>query len=125
MMKTVIASFLICAFLSPFLQGTTLETDFEFPDFLEYQNDLSDVITDAMISEAENQVRIETEKLLVSLDVRYKEIKVYAGVNSENAIYIKYISITLPEKFSYREKQIASNLRTMFSSEAEFIWVKE
>ncbi len=125
MMKTVIASFLICAFLSPFLQGVTLETDFELPDFSEYQNDLSDVITDAMISEAENQVRIETEKLLVSLDVRYKEIKVYAGVNSENAIYIKYISITLPEKFSYREKQIASNLRTMFSSEAEFIWVKE
>lgn len=124
-MKTVIASFLICAFLSPFLQGVTLDTDFELPDFSEYQNELSDVITDVMISEAENQAKIETEKLLVSLEVEFKEIKVYAEVNSDNEIYIKHISITLPEKFSYREKQIASNLRTMFSSEAEFIWVKE
>lgn len=124
-MKTVIASFLICAFLSPFLQGATLETDFELPDFSEYQNNLSDVITDAMVSETENQARIETEKLLTSIDVEYKEIKVYAGVNTENEIYIKFISITLPERFSHRENQIASNLRTMFSSEAEFIWVKE
>ncbi len=124
-MKTVIASFLICAFLSPFLQGVTLESDFELPDFSEYQNNLSDMITDAMISETENQAKIEIEKLFTSLNVEYEDIKVYAGVNSENAIYIKYISVTLPKKFSYREKQIASNLRTMFSSEAEFVWVKE
>lgn len=124
-MKTVVAAFIICAFLSPFLQGSTLKSDFEFPDFSEYQNDLSDVITDAMISEAEKQTKNETAKLLASFDVEYKDIKVYAGVNSENSIYIKYISITLSEKYSYREKQIASNLRTMFSSEAEFIWVKE
>lgn len=124
-MKTVVASFLICAFLSPFLQGVTLESDFELPDFSEYHNNLSDVITDTMISEAENQVKNETEKLLISLDVEHKEIKAYAGINSENQIYIKHISITLPEKYSYREKQIASNLRTMFSSEAEFIWMKE
>lgn len=124
-MKTVVATFLICAFLSPFIGEAKIESEFDLPDFSQYQNQLSDDITKQMLIEAENQTKIETEKLLHSLSVEFNSIEVYPSVDKENSIYIKLISITLPEKFAHREKQIASNLKTMFSAEVEFIWMKE
>ncbi len=124
-LKTVSASFLICAFLSPFIGVEGINADFEIPDFSQYKNDLSDEITEKMITEAETQTRIKTEELLETRSVGFNEIGVRASVNSENCIYIELITITLPEKFDYREKQISSNLKTMFSSEVEFIWENE
>ncbi len=124
-LRTVVAVFMICAFLSPFFGGISIETDFEFPDFEAKENELSSEITETMLAETETQSEIKIKDLLDGLSVEFKEIKVQADINKENSIYIRFISLTLHEKFSYREKQIASNLKSMFSSEVEFIWVKE
>lgn len=124
-MKTVVAAFLICAFLSPFIVGSGIETDEKLPDFSDYQSSLTSDITEAMLLEAENLTEIKTAELLVSLNVEYDDIKAEAAVNSENSIYIDLITITLDEKFKFREKQITSNLKTMFSSEVKYIWVKK
>ena len=124
-LRTVVAVFMICAFLSPFLSGVTIESDFEFPDFSEHENELSREIANSMIRETEIQSETEIRKLLDSLSVEFRDIEVYAEINRENEIIIKQINITLSEVFSHREKQIASNLKSMFSSEVEFIWVKE
>ncbi len=123
--RTVVAVFMICAFLSPFWSGVGIDTDFEFPDFKAKESELSSEIVKTMLSETEIQSEIKIRELLESLSVEFKEIKVYADINKENTIFIRFISLTLPEKFSHREKQIASNLKSMFSSEVEFIWVKE
>lgn len=124
-LKTVVAVFMVCAFLSPFFDGNGVETDFELPDFQDNEKVLTAEITESMLNETENQAVIKIEELLESLSVNAKEIHVYADVNKDNIIYIEYISLTISEKFSYREKQIASNLKSMFSSEVEFIWVRE
>lgn len=124
-LKTVVSVFMICAFLSPFLNGMVVDADFDFPDFEENKSELSSEILKAMLTETETQSETEIKKLLESLSVEFKEIKVYADINKDNEIFIRYISLSLPERFSHREKQITSNLKSMFSSEVEFIWVKE
>ncbi len=124
-MKTVVAVFLICAFISPFLGGTEIDTDFNFSNFSFSQNDLSEKITKTMLLEAENQTVIKTEELLESLSVEFKDVKAYAGTDKDNCIYIKLISMSVSDKYRHRERQISSNLKSMFSSEVEFIWVKE
>ena len=124
-LKTVVSVFMICAFLSPFLNGMVVDADFDFPDFEENKSELSSEILKAMLTETETQSETEIKKLLESLSVEFKEIKVYADINKDNEIFIRYISLSLPERFSHREKQITSNQKSMFSSEVEFIWVKE
>ncbi|MBE6755031.1 MAG: stage III sporulation protein AF [Clostridia bacterium] len=124
-MKVVVATFLICAFLSPFITGDGLESDFELPEFSENKSDLSDSISESMLSQAEFQSVLETESLLESLEVDFISVEAAADVNEENQIYIKSITVTAYEKFSYREKQIESNLKTMFSAEVIFIWEKK
>ncbi len=124
-LKTVVSVFMICAFLSPFLNGMVVDADFDFPDFEENKSELSSEILKAMLTETETQSETEIKKLLESLSVEFKEIKVYADINKDNEIFIRFISLSLPERFSHREKQITSNLKSMFSSEVEFIWVKE
>lgn len=124
-LQTVLAVFLISAFLSPFLSGGGVEFDFELPDFADYQSSLTSQITDEMSSQVENEVREETEELLKSIGVEYKNIEVESGVNESNQIYIKKITLTMTEKYLHREKQITSNLKSMFDTEAKFIWVKE
>lgn len=124
-LKTVVAAFMICAFLSPFLDGVGVDTGFDFPDFEENKSELSSEIVKTMLTETESQSEIKIKELLESLSVEFKEIKVYADINNDNEIFISFISLSLPERFSHREKQIASNLKSMFSSEVEFIWVKE
>ena len=124
-LKTVVAVFMICAFLSPFLNGTGIDADFDFPDFEENQSELSSEIIKTMLEETETQSTVMINELLESLSVEFKEIKVYADINEDNEVFVRYISLTLSEKLSHREKQIASNLKSMFSSEVEFIWLKE
>lgn len=124
-LKTVVSVFMVCAFLSPFFDGVSVKTEFDFPDFKDNEKVLSSEITRSMLDETEKQSVVKIEELLESISVNAREIHVYADINKENSIYIKFISLTLSEKFSHREKQIASNLKSMFSSEVEFIWVKE
>lgn len=124
-MKVVVATFLICAFLSPFITGAGIETDFELPEFSQNKSDLSESISTSMLSQAENQTVLETEALLESLEVEYISVEASADINEENQIYIKNIAVTAFEKFSYRERQIESNLKTMFSAEVIFKWEKE
>ena len=123
--KTVVAIFMICAFLSPFFNGVSVDADFDLPDFSENENELSDEIVKNMISEAEKQSEIAAKELFDSLSVEFKEIEVMADINENNEIFVKRVSVTLSEKFLFREKQLTSNLKSMFSSEVEFIWVKE
>lgn len=123
-MKTVVATFLICAFLSPVISGVRINLKEDIPDFSSYQSELAKDITDTMLKEAEESAVTETKELLESIDVEYDEIAVLVSVNQENCIFIEKIKITLDEKYKHREKQITSNLKTMFSAEAEYIWQK-
>lgn len=124
-MKVVVATFLICAFLSPFISGDGMETDFELPEFSEHKSDLSDSISSSLLAHAEKQTESETISLLESLEVEYISAEAVAAINEENQIYIKTITVIADEKFSYRERQIESNLKTMFSAEVIFKWEKK
>lgn len=124
-MKVVVATFLICAFLSPFITGDGLDYNVQLPEFTDNEFDLSDTISSSMLSHAEKQTVFETESLLESLDVEFISVEASADINSDNQIYIKNITVTASEKFSYRERQIESNLKTMFSAEVIFKWEKK
>lgn len=123
-MKVVVATFMICAFLSPFISGNSMDSDFVLPEFSYNQSGLSEEIVDSMLSQAERHTADETAMLLQSLDVEYVSVEVEADINHENQIYIKSITVTADKKFDYRERQIDSNLKTMFSAEVIFKWVK-
>ncbi len=124
-MKVVVATFLICAFLSPFITGNVSDYNAQLPEFSDNKSDLSDTISSSMLSNAEKQTVLETESLLESLDVEFISVEASADINSENQIYIKSITVTAYEEFSYRERQIESNLKTMFSAEVIFKWEKK
>ncbi len=124
-MKVVVATFLICAFLSPFITEHGIDIDAELPEFSENKSNLSDSIISSMLAHAERETVLETESLLEDLDVEYISVEASADINSENQIYIKDITVTAYEKFSYRERQIESNLKTMFSAEVIFKWEKK
>lgn len=124
-MKVVVATFLICAFLSPFISGEGIEADFELPEFSQNKSDLSESISASMLAQAESQTVEETKALLRSLNVDYISVEAVADINEENQIYMKSITVTADEKFSYRERQIESNLKTMFSAEVIFKWEKK
>lgn len=124
-MKVVVATFLVCAFLSPFITGDVTDIDAELPEFSENKSDLSGAISSSMLVHAEEQTVLETEKLLESLEVEYISVEASADINNENQIYIKNITVTANEKFGYRERQIESNLKTMFSAEVIFKWKKK
>ncbi len=123
-MKVVIATFMICAFLSPFISGNSMDSEFVLPEFSYNQSGLSEEIVDTMLSQAEKHTVDETERLLQSLEVEYVSVEAEADINRENQIYIKSITITADKKFDYRERQINSNLKTMFSAEVIFKWLK-
>ena len=123
-MKVVVASFMMCAFLSPFINGSIIDSSLVLPEVSFNTTDLSEEIADSMISQAKKYAVQEAETLLESLDVEYLSIQAEADVNSENQIYIKKIYVSADEKFDYRERQIESNLKESFSSEVIFEWVK-
>ncbi len=123
-MKVAVSSFLMCAFLSPFISGVSTDISLEFTDFSEHKNNLSSQITSHMISAAEEETENETEKLLISLGVEYISVEAEADVDSENNIYIKSVTIAAYDKYSHRQRQIESNLKAMFSAEVIFKWVK-
>ncbi len=124
-MKTVVAAFMIAAFLSPILGGASIETDFDFSSIENYQSSLTKDINKAMLENAEEQTKIKTEELLLSLNINEYEISAEGNINNNNEIYIECINLTLSEDFKYREKQITSNLKTMFAAEVVYIWVRE
>ncbi len=123
-MKVVVSTFLVCAFLSPFISGSSVDIDFELPDFSEHQYSLSSEITSQMIYQTEQETEKETISLLLSLEVEYISVDAEADVNSENQIYISRITIKAKEEFRHRQKQIEANLKAMFSTEVIFEWVK-
>ena len=90
-MKVVIATFLICAFLSPFMTGS-ISRDFVLPDYSSGKSDLLEKIAEKMLIQAENQTVLETESLLESLGVEFISVSAEADVNRENSIYIKSLN---------------------------------
>lgn len=123
-MKVVVATFMMCAFLSPFISGSSIDDDFVLPEISYNQSDLSEEIADSMVLQAEKYAVEETVLLLQSFDVEYISVDAEADINKDNQIFIKNISVTADKKFDYRERQIESNLKAMFSSEVIFEWVK-
>lgn len=123
--KTIVSSFMICAFLSPFISGDGIDIEDYLPNFSDYQASLSAEISEAMLEQAEKESEKSIAELLFDLNVEFDNITVKTGVDSENSIYVSDILITLDEKYFYREKQITSNLKAMFSTEAEYVWVKK
>ncbi len=123
-LKTVVSSFMICAFLSPFISESNVDIEKYLPDFSDYQASLSSEITDSMLEQAEKESEKVIEELLLDLNVEFEDISVKADIDDESCIYVSEIVIKLDDKYSYREKQISSNLKDMFSTEAEYIWVK-
>lgn len=123
--KTIVSSFMICAFLSPFISGGDIDIEDYLPNFSDYQASLSAEISTAMLEQAEKESEKSIEELLIDLNVEFENIAVKADIDSENSIYVREIVITLDKKYSYREKQITSNLKAMFLTEAEYVWVKK
>lgn len=123
-MKVVVSTFLVCAFLSPFISGSSADIDFDFPDFSTHEKNLSDEITAQMIHQAEKETENETVTLLRSLGVGYISVEADADVNNENKIFISSITIEANDEFIHRQKQIEANLKAMFSTEVIFKWVK-
>ncbi len=124
-MKVVISVFLVSAFLSPFLGGERIDFQEKLPEFSFHKESLVSEITEIMMKEAEKQTVIKTKELLADLSVEYVSVEAQASVDNEENIFIENIKIILDYKYRYRQKQITSNLKTMFSSEVEYEWVKE
>ncbi len=122
--KTVVSTFLLCAFFSPLLTDEKVNFFSSLPDFSYYESSLSESISEVVLQETEKAVKSKVEELLKSLGVEYYAIEVYLNVNSENEIEVCSISLTIDEKHKHREKQITSNLKSMFSAEAQYIWKK-
>ncbi len=124
-MQTVISVFLLSAFVLPFLSKDSIEIDFSLSDYSNHQSSLSDCITETMLEQAENQAVIKTEELLASLKISDFSVSAEAATDSDNNIYIKTVFIGLSSEYLHREKQITSNIESMFGSEVEYKWEKK
>lgn len=122
--KIVVSTFLLCVFFSPLLIGENLDLSDLLYDFSYYEASIEDEVSDVMFAETENAVKNKAKELIKELGVESYEIDVDLYVNSQNEICVKTIKVSLDEKYHHREKQISSNLKTMFLAEVEFVWKK-
>lgn len=123
--KTVVSTFLLCAFFSPLLAGEKIDLSDSLPDFSYYENQLAEDVSSAVYEESEKAVKAKLAELLKSLEVEYYDIEVNLNTDSQNEIIVDSVIFTLDESYRHREKQITSNLKSMFSAEARYIWKKK
>ncbi|MBE6782762.1 MAG: hypothetical protein E7536_01965 [Ruminococcaceae bacterium] len=123
-MKIIVASFLVCAFISPFIQGEKINFKEDLPDFSLYYSSLSLDISETMISETEKTVVKSISDTLKEDQVEYIEINVKAEVNDKNEIYIDSVTITLSDEYKSEENDISGKIQSMFAVETDYIWVK-
>ncbi len=123
-MKIIVASFLVCAFISPFIQGEKINFKEDLPDFSLYYSSLSLDISETMISETEKTVVKSISDTLKEDQVEYIEINVKAEVNDKNEIYIDSVTITLSDEYKSEENDISGKIQSMFAVEIDYIWVK-
>ncbi len=123
-MKIIVASFLICAFLSPFIQGEEIDLEEDLPEFSMYYSSLSLDITETMIEETEKNTINIISDIITQEEAVYSDIQVNAEVNDENVIFIESVMITLDDEYKSKEKDISENIESMFNVETDYIWVE-
>lgn len=123
-MKIIVASFLICAFLSPFIQGEEINFEEDLPEFSMYYSSLSLDITETMIEETEKNTINIISDIITQEEAVYSDIQVNAEVNDENVIFIDSVTITLDDEYKSKEKDISENIKSMFNVETDYIWVE-
>lgn len=123
-MKIIVASFLICAFLSPFIQGEEIDFEEDLPEFSMYYSSLSLDITETMIEETEKNTINIISDIITQEEAVYSDIQVNAEVNDENVIFIDSVTITLDDEYKSKEKDISENIKSMFNVETDYIWVE-
>lgn len=123
-MKIIVASFLICAFLSPFIQGEEIDFEEDLPEFSMYYSSLSLDITETMIEETEKSTINIISDIITQEEAVYSDIQVNAEVNDENVIFIDSVTITLDDEYKSKEKDISEKIKSMFNVETDYIWVE-
>lgn len=123
-MKIIVASFLICAFLSPFIQGEEIDFEEDLPEFSMYYSSLSLDITETMIEETEKNTINIISDIITQEEAVYSDIQVNAEVNDENVIFIDSVTITLDDEYKSKEKDISEKIKSMFNVETDYIWVE-
>ncbi len=124
-MKIVVASFLMCAFLSPFIDGRRIDFSEDFPGFSIYYSSLSEEISLSVTDETEKAVKNKVESLLKERGIEYDDIEVSLERNEENQLYIDKIIITADEEYSEHENEIKEEIKNVFSAEIDCKWVKK
>ena len=124
-MKIVVASFLMCAFLSPFIDGKKIDFSEDFPGFSIYYSSLSEEISSAISNETEKAVENKVALLLKEGGIEYDSIEVSFKTNEEGLLYIDKIKITADEKYSEHENEIKKEIKTVLSAEIDCEWVKK
>lgn len=124
-MKIVVASFLMCAFLSPFIDGEKIDFSEEFPGFSIYYSSLSEEISSVVSNETEKAVENKVVSLLNERGIEYDNIEVSFKVNNDNLLCVEKINIIADEKYSVHENEIKKEIKTVLSAETDFKWVKK
>ena len=124
-MKIVVSTFLICAFVSPFISSEKISFKDDLPEFSLYYSSLSLDISETMISEAEHTAVEKISAILNENAIQYQEISVNAEVDDENAIYLESVKIVLDDVYKTKEKEITEKINAMFGVETDFLWVSD
>ena len=124
-MKIVVASFLLCAFLSPFISGERIDFSEDFPGFSIYYSSLSEDLFSAVSNETEKAVKSKVTSLLNERGIEYDNIEVYFKKDKDGLLYIDKIRITADEKYSKQENEIKKEIETVLSAEIDCEWVKK
>lgn len=124
-MKTVVASFLLCAFLSPFIGSEKIDFSKDFPGFSLYYSSLSEDISSRMSDETKNAVEIQVISLLNERGIEYDSIDVDVAYDDNKSLCVNSIIITADAKYSGYENEIVNEIKYVFSVETECKWIKK
>lgn len=126
-MQVIISIFFLCALLSPFLNETAISIDFETNNFLTPQEDkteqLNEQINIQMLKISKSMVEEQVQSIFYSYQIYNGQICANMDIDSNGSIFIKSMTLYLPNKDMNKKTQLTSSICNRFNIEEKIITV--
>jgi len=128
-MQIIISVFFLCAILSPFLSGKVMEFDYETKDYMSDQTEqnieLNENINAQMLEISKGMIEEQTQSIFYSHQIYNGQIYADMDIDSTGSIFIKAMTINLPQKDMSKKAEVIDSVCNRFGIEPKIITITE